>query len=681
MTLADAEHNVGAVKSDAPRIIWVSVLCAILGMLAVLAGSRFARSALVDIGPTDGVYVRDFREIEKDGTVFFRWTSIPSSTVIFPVAACGDGSVRLRVRRHFVDPAILSVSLNGRVLGHQEVMAGNAEPYSIIEFPFTDGTCTSQASVLLESSVDNARPLGVALDWIELKSYNHGFPALGRELIAAGLIVGLIGLALTVTGARLVSVCLIVVVSALTIFAGTAANPVATERMLRGGSTALILTLLGALALARIWKLHRLSPPLQTALVLITLVTLVSRSAFLHPQAFYPDYRVHALVQNTLEHLGPSKFLDRLFEIQYARSLGLQQIDGRWYPFPYPPGAYFLASATGAARSLDSLDAITITAIAAAALIPLLTVCLGIVMGVSEFAAVVAAFVVALHPLLVRRMALGYFPSVISQAFDALALLILLKIGRSAEISPWRALTLCAALGVGFLVYTQSIANFGLLISTLLILDAFRRGGVRGMSRSAQIGMAALLALAGSYGIFYSRYEPVLENVRLHRPQAEAKVLDRLEDIRRTEVQDPSVDPEDLNDPYAGSSFNPVRGVARLATRLWRFNGVFLAGILVGAWMLLRQSDVTTQNLILAWGSVAVWISVLAAGLPSPNGFQHLKDLEFVTPLTALTLGVLTDWFRHRRWLIVLSAICWLGFALVAFRAEWTERLIVLAGR
>ncbi|MEO5762365.1 MAG: hypothetical protein ABIR28_08640, partial [Vicinamibacteria bacterium] len=90
---------------------------------------------------------------------------------------------------------------------------------------------------------------------------------------------------------------------------------------------------------------------------------------------------------------------------------------------------------------------------------------------------------------------------------------------------------------------------------------------------------------------------------------------------------------------------------------------------------------VTSQNLILAWGSVAVWISVLAAGLPSPNGFQHLKDLEFVTPLTALALGVLADRFRHRRWLVAFSAICWLGFALFAFRAEWTERLVVLAGR
>lgn len=662
------------------RIICVSVLCALVGMVAVLSGSKFARSALVDIGPTDGIYVRDFREIEKDGAAFFRWTSVPSSKVIFPVAACGDGSVRLRVRRHFVDPAVLSASLNGRLLGRLEVKAGDTEPYSTIEFPFTDETCTSSASVLLESSVQNARPLGVALDWIELKSPN-GFPALWRELIAASLMVGIIGLALVLTGAQWALVCLTIGGTALAIFAGTVANPVATERILRGGATALILTFLGALALGRIWKLHRLPPRLQTVLLLITLMALASRSAFLHPQAFYPDYRVHALVQNTLDHLGPSKFLDQLFEIQYARSLGLQQIDGRWYPFPYPPGAYFLASAAGAALSLDSLDAITITAIASAALIPLLTVCLGIAMGASERAAVAAAFVVALHPLLVRRMALGYFPSLISQVFDAIALLILMSVGRSAETSPWRVVTLCVALGMSFLIYTQSIANFGLLIGSLLIMDAFGRGGIRGMSRSTQIAIAALFALAGSYGLFYSRYTPVMENVRLHRPQPEARVLDRLEDVRRNTDLGPTADPEDVNDPYAGSTFNPGRGIARLATRLWRFNGVFLAGVLIGAWVLLRQSDVTSQNLILAWGSVAVWISVLAAGLPSPNGFQHLKDLEFVTPLTALALGVLADRFRHRRWLVAFSAICWLGFALFAFRAEWTERLVVLAGR
>ena len=182
-------------------------------------------------------------------------------------------------------------------------------------------------------------------------------------------------------------------------------------------------------------------------------------------------------------------------------------------------------------------------------------------------------------------------------------------------------------------------------------------------------------------GAFYARYLPVLENLSNHRAQPEAQVLERLEQIRDRLPRNETPEADDLNDPYAGSSLNPLRGGARLASRLWRFNGPFVLLLAIGGFMLLRHSDRSTQNFLLTWGAVAVWISLLAAGLPSPNGFQHLKDLEFVAPLAALAMGLGT--FRRWEWrppAAVGLVSAWFALAGVAFKDEWTGRLLQLAG-
>ena len=307
---------------------------------------------------------------------------------------------------------------------------------------------------------------------------------------------------------------------------------------------------------------------------------------------------------------------------------------------------------------------------------------MGLSLGLGPAVGVAGAIYVSLHPLLLRRMALGYYPGLAGQFVDVLALLLLLAVLRRREGSLVRAAWLSGALVAAFLVYTQSIANFGLLIAGLMVLEAVRRseGGRTGILRVAIAGVLALLA---SVGAFYWRYVPVFENVENHRTQPESRVLDRLEQARER-LQSVSEAPEadDLNDPYAGSTLNPFRGIARLSSRLWRFNGPFVLLLAIGGWLLFRQSDRPIQNLILAWGAVALWISILAAGLPSPNGFQHLKDLEFVTPLAALAMGLATVRLRgrHRTAAIALGA-AWIAFAGAAFAKEWTERLLNLAGR
>jgi hypothetical protein len=649
---------------------------ALAGALAVFLGHRFAKSAIVDIGPTDSHYVSGFRDIERDGSTYFRWTSIPSSGLTLPFRVCGPGMLRARVRRHFVDPALISVSVSGTVIGQRSIGARQDHPYEVTEFQIPKVSCDSQSTVVLEASVENTRPLGVALDWLEIRG--QGALRASPETLARGaLFLGLTGLAVVACGGGAGALIALDGGLFLVLGFGFTQAPVAAERMLRGGLVALTLTLALGAAIAWVTGVRTLAPRFRVALLAITVATLLSRSAFLHTQAFYPDYRVHALVQQTLNRAGLPLFLEHLFETQYARSLGLQQIGGNWYPFPYPPGAYILARGVGNVFSLDPLDAALATAVTAASLIPLLTATIGLSLGLGPSVGSMGALYVFLQPLLVRRMALGYFPGLSGQLFDALTLLCVLAAFRRGA-SPARLARAALCLLGALLVYTQSIANFGLFLGALILMELARQSP-GGRAAAVRIALAATLALAASSGLFYSRYLPVLENIEHQRPQPESRVLDRLEQMRAQTLDQETPEAEDLNDQFAGPTFNPLRGLTRLLSRLWRFNGPFLLLLVVGGSQLLKGADRPTQNILVAWSAVAVGISVLAAGLPSPNGFQHLKDLEFVSPLLALAMASANLRLRrHRLPLASMVVVGWVIFAVAAFLGEWAERLLPL---
>ena len=652
-----------------------------LGAIAVILGHRLAHSAMVDLGPTDETYVQGFRDIERDGPTYFRWSSVPSSIVSVPLRVCGPGTLRLRVRRHFVDPAMLSVSLGGSVLGQRSVVARKDHPYEVIEFRYLIGSCNSDTRVLLETTVENQRPLGVAVDWVEVNSPG-GFAAAPATILRGAIFIGLAGLMISLAGGGAGLTVASGGILAVLVAAIFGSQPVAAERFLRGSLVALTLTATLGLLIVRLTGLNRMLLRQRATLAGLVLLTLLSRGAFFDNQAFYPDYRVHALVQQTLDRLGVASFLDQLFEVQYARSLGLQQVSGNWYPFPYPPGAYLLTSGVARLSGLAPLDAALVTAVTFASLIPLLTVALGAALGLGESVGLAGAFYVALQPLLIRRMALGYFPGLAGQFMDAVALLLVITALRPGEGELRRTALAILALLAAFLVYTQSIANFGLLIGGLLLTQLSRPtpAGRRGVLR---VAVAGVIALVAAFGAFYWRYVPVFENAASHRPQPESRVLDRLEELRRNAPLESAVaDADELNDPWTGPTFNPARGLGRLAFRLWRFNGPFVLAIAIGAWMLLRQTAGASRHLLVSWGVVALWISLLAAGLPSPNGFQHLKDLEFVSPLVALAIGRMT--IRLWGWRPIagsLLAAGWMIYAVLAFRQEWSDRLLALLDR
>jgi len=657
------------------------LLAATFGVLAVWLGLRLARTAIIDIGPTDAEYVSGFREIERDGSDYFRWTQAPASTVTFPLRDCDESRFRARIRRHSTVPVQLSISVSGREIGNLPVVADPDQPYRILDIPFPKVPCGSNTQVVLESIGADTRGLGVTVDWLELSSAT-GFRPTVRLLAAAGVCSVLSCLLFTLLRAPAHWSLGSAAISASAIGVGFAANPVASARIVIG--TAISLTVLvPILAICLRPKNGGSEDDRSWARIVggVSLATLGTRVLFLHPAAFYPDYRVHGLVEETLERMGLGRFLSSLFEIQYARSLGLQQVGDHWYPFPYPPGSYLLIRALGGLFHLTPLDACLVAAVIAASLVPLLTAIIGR-RFVSAGEALVAAGIVAFHPLLVRRLALGYVPGVIGQTLDLVAILVLLRVlAPSQRQIATMTTAFTILLTTAFLVYTQSIANFGILVAGLI-------AGMVGQRRASfapttRVAVSALLALVLACGLFYARYLPVLERAQRGESQPEEAVLDRLEATRQSAASDDQSghDSEDVNGPFAGPGINPFRGIGRLASRLWRFWGPFSL-LLVPGTFLLRKRVLEGRPLLLPWLAVSLVISLLAAGLPSPNGFQHLKDLEFVTPLLAFALAaVLCEARQASRNLASGLSVAWLAYALSQFRAEWLDRLLPLSGR
>src|SRR4029434_10206541 len=103
---------------------------------AAQAGVAWSRTALLDFGPNDVGYVQGFRpDWERDARTRFRWTGT-SSTVTLPFRAVGEGDhLRLRLRRHFIEPASVTLKVEGRSVAAFEVQADTRVPYRIVDVP------------------------------------------------------------------------------------------------------------------------------------------------------------------------------------------------------------------------------------------------------------------------------------------------------------------------------------------------------------------------------------------------------------------------------------------------------------------------------------------------------------------------------------------------------------------
>jgi hypothetical protein len=396
----------------------------------------------------------------------------------------------------------------------------------------------------------------------------------------------------------------------------------------------------------------------------------------LHPQFYYPDVRIHAAFAWQLFRRGPVAFLQEFTANQYRFSLGLQNENGHWYAFPYPPAFYGLCWPLLRVFGLRPEVAVSVLAAAVNSLEALLVFGIARRLRFSPALAVAGALAHPLLPLFLARLTLAYFPALVGHFVDMAVVFYFLA--RRDRLDRVRVvLTLAALLAAALLTYTQSLVNFGILLPLVLLAEIVfdRTPG----ARRRQLGLAAAGALGVvlALAVFYGRYVPIFLDMRRGIPMPEEQIL--LEKWQRAPaLPEEELRPQEPEDPYAQPSFNPWRGVRKAAWRLWVFYGVFSPVVIAGLWLLLRQSAGPEARFIALWASTYLILNLASGGLPGPNLFRYNKDHEIVAPLFCLALGAVGAWLWQRARILGLTyAAAYLAFALPRAITYLTEKFVL----
>jgi hypothetical protein len=259
-----------------------------------LLAVRVARPPLLNLGPNDQDVTRGFREDwERDGRTRFHWTT-RASTVRFPFRLHGEGHVlRMRVRRHFVEPATVTLIERGRVFARFDIAADPKTPYRVLEFALPPLDARAPLEIEIHSVSVSERPLGLAIDWIEIVP-SRPFSLLTRTRLAllAMALAGMAAVLLAGGGLRLATG--LGLATALAGAWGVAADAVASERIVREGWAAYVVVAAVACGILRWPRARRalsVDPGAWTgALVALVLAALAIRLVIvLHPGFYYPD--------------------------------------------------------------------------------------------------------------------------------------------------------------------------------------------------------------------------------------------------------------------------------------------------------------------------------------------------------------------------------------------------------
>lgn len=671
------------------RLKWDIAALLVLASLAwwgPTAALRWARPALLNLGPNDAEYLQGFRgEWERDKDTRFHWTTQAASLTL-PLRIRGDGHIlRMRVRRHFLDPAQVTLRVEDQTVAAFPIQADSKDAYRVIEFPLPPLRGDRPFRLLIRAIPTSSNPLGMAIDWLEVERRGPDarialLTATRTRLLAAVLLVGLaVGAAgsrrLALTGSSvLLAVCLW----------GAAWDAVALERILREGLPALAFVGLLGLGLTR-WSpaARAFGIPTKTlgaALILLTLGAAAVRLLIvLHPQFYYPDVKVHSLFAWQLVRRGLPAFLKEFTANQFRFSLGLQLENGHWYAFPYPPAFYILCWPLIRWAGYRPEVAVSVLAAVVNALETFIVFAIARRLRLSPAVATAAAAAHTLLPIFLARLSLAYFPSLVGHTMDALAILFL--VAHLDRLQRLRVvLGLGALLALALLTYTQGLLNFAILLPLFLLLDlAFERTRE---ARRQQLGlaMAGALGVLLSFAVFYGRYVPTFVQMRKGIPMAEEQiVLDKAEAaarVRSVEEETPAVDDDN---PFDGPNVDLVRGIRKAAWRLWVFYGAFAPVVVLGLILLARTLDGRRQlRFVLAWSTTYLILNLASGGLPGPNLVRYNKDLEIVAPLFCIALGAVGVWlWEAHRWLGGLYAGGYGGFGL--FRAaQYLTKYFVL---
>lgn len=668
------------------RMVGAALVLALATWLGVRASERVAPRVLLNLGPNDDEYATGLRDDwERDGRTIFHWTTL-RSRLSLPFGLEGDGFVlRLRARRHFPEPAHVVIAVQGRVVDSFDLSATSASdpsrPYSIreVRLPRLNGSAPSE--IELQALSSHPRPLGIALDWIELeRSPGHGAWITAPASLARALALSLgVWLLLVMAGASPGAAFAAGLGLVATATAGLAHDPLAAERVLRLGLGPMLFVAGVSVMLGRSRKAANAlglgAGATLAALTGIVTVAMLFRALLLfHPEFFYPDVRIHAVFARELGKLGIVEFLRSYTANQFRYSLGLQYESGHWYAFPYPPAFYVLCWPLLKLGGMHPEVAVATLAAVANSLETLVVFALARRFSPSRAVALAAAGALPLLPIFMVRLSLAYFPALLGHVVDTTLLCFLAW--RWRRMGEWRqALALAVLVGLALLCYTQSLLNLGLLLPLFLGVEAFFDRSREGRRRQTGLLVAGLLGIVLSLG-FYGRYVKVFLDMQRGLPmEGEQIVLAR---VGTAAGEPPAGEPPD--DPFSGPEFDLGRGLRKAAWRFWLFYDALVPAVLAGLLLLVRQTgDSALRRLTLVWASTYLLLNLASGSLPGPNLVRYNKDLEIVAPLCCISLGWLWNWLRSRigRWAAAALAATYLYVGLGRAIRALLDRIVI----
>jgi hypothetical protein len=658
----------------------VALSICLLGVFGINLGASASRPLFLNFGPNDQDYVTNFRsDWEPEGRTRFHWT-LPQAQVELPLRLSGAGHVlRLRARRHFVEPARVTLRVEGRVVARFDLQADADIAWRTYEFPLPTLDGRGRFVLDIEAPSANPRPLGMALDWMEIERTAAGgrVDLLGATQTRLALLLLTLFLAVRAGGLPRPHAAAVAGLAAVATAWAASQDPLALERALREGTGAFASTAVIALGLVR-WPRTRaalgLDPDhrlLAGSLVALVLVGLGLRLALLlHPQFYYPDVRIHAVFARELAKTGLVAFLSDFTENQYRFSLGLQYENGHWYAFPYPPLFYALCWPLLRLLRYGPEVAVALLAAIVNSLGALVVFALGRRLALRAAVAALGAAAVPLLPIFTVRLSLAYFPALVGHAADMLlALYLVSRLRRLGERRVVIGLALLLALAL--LTYTQSLLNWGLLLPLFLLVSWAADRSPEAHRRQLGLLVGGLLGALLSLG-FYGRYIPVFVDMQRGIPLAEERILaEKLERAQR--VSGVSAVAEEPDDPFSGPTFDLWRGTRKAAWRLFVFYGWFALALPLGLWLLWREAPGSDERrLIACWAALYVLLNWASGALPGPNLVRYNKDLEIVAPLACLAWARLTLalWQQARPLGVVFG-----GALMLSWAQRWLQAM------
>ena len=674
--MSDARPPAESLRSRVGVLLLVTVAALALPFLA----TRVARPLLVNLGPNDLDYTRGFREDwERDGRTRFHWTTL-ASTLRVPFRLAGEGhQLRMRVRRHFVEPATVTLIESGRSFARFEIAADTRTPYRTLEFPLPRLDPREPLEIQIHSTSASERPLGLAIDWVEIAPA-HPFALLLSTRLALWAIA-LAGMAaIWVAGGGMRMGLAIGLGTAVAGASGLSLDAIATERILREGWAAYVLVAAvtcGVLCWPRARRAISVERgPWAGALAALVLLALAIRLVIvLHPGFYYPDVKVHALFAWQLARRGLVEFLRDFTANQYRYSLGLQFESGHWYAFPYPPAFYILTWPLTAWARFRPEVAVSLVAAIANSLEAIVVFAIARRLRRSAGVAFAAAACLPLLPIFIVRISLAYFPALVGHALDALVIFVLVARLRAFD-RPRVILGFAVLLAAALLTYTQSILNFAVIIPLFLLVEIARE---RSWRRILGLAGASVLGVVLSLAVFYGRYAPIALDMMRGVPMPEEQILLEKQARERANRAVVEVNAERTpEDPYAGPGVDPVRGLRKAAWRMWVFYGPFAFAVAVGLVLLLRSLHNVELRFTATWAATYVVLNLLSGGLPGPNLVRYNKDHEIVAPLFCVAIAALGGaLWKRSRWLGIAYALAFIVYAAMRDWSAWMARFVL----